>query len=155
MTYSPRRSLMFGCSLTGASPVPFREHALAQGAQRRRRPALDCPEGCVRPAGDLALREAVEVREDQHLALDLGEPRECGGHVEVPRELAGDILLPHLGVRRAIYGPDPSAAAPDQVRRPVAGDAIHPGGEARSRGVEARSAPPYGCEDILNEVLRQ
>src|SRR5919199_859440 len=155
ITYGPSRSLTSMCSLIFSSPVLVREHALAQGAQRRRRPALDGPEGRVGLARDLALREAPEVRQDQHLPVGRGEPRERRGHIEAPRELACGILLPRLGMRRLADGPDPGAAATDQVRRPVAGDAVDPGSEARPRRVEARRPAPHSGEDVLDEVLRE
>ena len=53
----------------------------------------------------------------------------------------------------AAHGPNPGAAAADQVRRPVARDAVYPGREARPRRVEARSVPPHGSEHVLHEVF--
>src|SRR5687768_9522296 len=85
--------------------------------------------------------------------MDRGEPRERGGHVEVPRELAGRICLSCVEERFAVDGPDTRLAAPDQVRRPVAGDAVHPRGEARPCGVEASRVLPHRGKDVLNQFL--
>src|SRR5919107_5007243 len=137
---------MSGCSLIEA-------HDLSQGAQRRRSAALDRTQRRGRAVGDLTLREAVEVREDEHLPVSRRESRERGGHVEVPREFAGGVRLSRLAKRLVIDGLDARLAATDQVRRPVAGDAIHPRGEARPGTSEARRVLPHRGEDVLDQLL--
>src|SRR5215207_7141481 len=137
----------------GGPPILVEPHGLAQGAQRRRGAALYSTQGHSGAVGDLALREAVEVSEDEHLLMNRREPRERGGHVEDLRELARRVLLSWLEERFAVDGPDARLAAPDQVRRPVAGDAVHPRGEARPPGLEARRVPPHRREDVLDQLL--
>src|SRR5829696_7123159 len=127
----------------GGPPILVELHGLAQGAQRRRGTALYSTQGRSGAVGDFTLRETVEVSEDEHLPMDRSEPRERGGHVEVPRELARRICLSWLEEQFAVDGPDTRLAAPDQVRRPVAGDAVHPRGEARPHGVEASRFLPH------------
>src|SRR5215204_2382455 len=137
----------------GGPPILVEPHGLAQGAQRRRGAALYSTQGHSGAVGDLALREAVEVSEDEHLLMNRREPRERGGHVEDLRELARRVCLSWLEERFAVDGPDTRLAASDQVRRPVAGDAVHPRGEARPRGVEGRRVLPHRGEDVLDQLL--
>ena len=95
----------------------------------------------------------MEVREDEHLPVNRREPRERGGHVEVLRERARRVRLSWFEERFAVDSPDTRLAAPDQVRRPVAGDAVHPRGEASPRGVEASRVLPHRSKDVLNQFL--
>src|SRR3712207_7623214 len=110
----PRSTLFPYTTLFRSAGLLVREHNVAQGAQSRRRAALDGPERRIGAAGDLALRETLEVRQDQHLAVGRGEPRERRGHFEAAQELARRVLLRRLGLGLAADGSNPGAAAPDQ-----------------------------------------
>ena len=132
--------------------VTRRPRACSRRAQRGCRPALDRPQRCVGAAGDLALRARGSTR---GLAPRGGRARSGRGRKQDRSCARARPLRPPRPARRRIaaHGSNPGAAAADQVRRPVARDAVCPGREARPRRVEARSVPPHGSEHVLHEVF--
>ena len=82
-----------------------------------------------------------------------GVSRESAAAMSKPREIACRVRLPRLRQGVPVDRSDAGFAAPDQVRRPVAGYAIHPGPEAGPRGIEAPRVSPDGREHVLHQVF--
>src|SRR5207253_1169013 len=126
-------------------------------------PRLDGAERLVEPPRDLAVRQAIEVRQHHDPALLLGQRRERGVHLTVHRpprhrRLVGRRLGPRVHIRRLCLLPPlglapPPPAPPQGVERAVPGDGEYPRHEGPALRVVLVDPTPHPHEHVTYHLL--
>ena len=120
----------------------------AQRSQRVPRAALDRAERQAGVVGDLAHRQAAELRHPDHLAVLRREPLERGRHLPAEHR-----LLQHLPALRLGGGPVTRQPRAPCVGDRAARDLVQPHAHRRPLGVVARRVAPGAQEDLLHDLL--